>query len=1841
MSKNIEHQQLKLEARKKIRNIENDIKSEKMEMQSLIDQGRLITVPSPPANEQAPSQAAGKQEQKTQIPSKPEKLYVIKVEPQRPAPRTIAIEEKPPAKRVKLEAKTEKKIKIENGEGFDPTGSVPPPSTPTLGRPPKTKKAKELKAAQVSKVQNRKLPKCLEPKRRKTHWDYLLDEVKWMATDFYQERRWKKEAAKFFAEACCEELKRRKNLKIEEINWRKRNAAAVSEIVRQWWNSLGALSEYRNILMSKKNEEKKLNLRPLTPDTADDSCFEQTNHKSEIELLEEDAKTPLHMICDLDKLYPDVKVKRSDLPKIAEKDLREADQLKQRIQELQTIKNIEHNFRFDIELAHYQLQGIKWMINSRTLGLPCHLADEKGLAKRTQIIVYLQNSVGTSLLVVQNQDLFYWLAQLSHKCPDFKYCMHDGNVANVLSDVDLVITTYEIASKSEFLLSTRWNSLVFDNVPSSKDIDSRALATLKLISANHKVAVTHTKPTSNEANSNSNSLKNESIVSILLFPDCLVSSRQLGNFTFARSQANVPDKDRPRNTIYKTVKCAMKKRQKILYEDMLIQSKEDLDSQDLDRVMSAVKRLLRVCNHADFRKLPKTKQVQINRETSCKPVHSLLSQLCFVKSSRGIFESEPANLLNRNSRVEKSRLKELKSEIMKEPMEKADDKNQQQKTEIKEEKTIKSEPEDEFQIESDKPEPKIFFPNNDFSGQNSIYEDTISSCRIKFNEHSSSRRGALEFSNRLKNRKRSPWALSSTLKGISSVVSNVPVKYRRVELYPRIFVNNETPNKLLAYENAKMQFFCSTKLENLAIMMERHQKLIKKADNAEKKRPMKTMICVRSEESADLVRSFFLLKLKVESVYISPHATKEEKNRLIHQFNFSKTMKLLLFNTRAGHLPLPPIGIENIYFYEDEILPAARQIFDEDTVWRINPKMVIRMVAKDTVEERICTFSPKIYGQTIQGVHALLTSVVPIDMNPLKDRRRASALPWQLKLCNKEELSIAEKLMNLPPTEEEDDEENMETDADCLSLSETIFSDDEDQILSELTSIEKFALRQIDYDNNLSSRKTESVVSPAPNLNSFFDPLESVNFKEDDLFISSEFLEATLVDRKQELIPVWAPPTPPRESTMDSSYGNVNNINAVHYRTELWESAYESKPMALSVSKTRPILSPLPKAEHELPLSFFHRNTKAIMNHRKQLKNEPKTQHVQTQFSNHPWLIDHELTLAMAVEDFCRNSNVPVNWEEVASIINTYSSSYHSPSSAKQHYENEIIPREEGKPAIVPGQKVPKVSKKAQLLGSDRKAGQKMRSKTAQMYLQDNNSSMSKHFKTIFNDLLDVTIKKDERHRDINQVILKPIPKLERTREDKDGNYPDKEGHRSIIKGYGINPDACLTPLEIIKKYKHRGLPQELNNARAGVHPLATPMGTPRTPSSPSSNRPIKNQWHPPGTQPQQMPSHVQVRQKQPNARKRPGSESMGGPGQKIFYQGGMQQVQRYTSPQEVHPRKVNSPRPGHHVQHRAQVPPNQQFVIQNGKPIQINTGSSGIQIQSPVNQHPIKTEYVPQVAISGANQGIQLVKTVVNPKQEPPDSHEQGQNQSVVISTVEQQVNDQPQMIYVQSNEGNKITLKPLASHQGRQIIQIPQPNAQYISINQHGKVIGSQGGPPKLYIKNSGASGTPHQVVLQPDGSQQLVIPSNMIPQQRLLVQTSTGNIIPQGNKIFIQQTGNINQPIILNQGQQIITNNGQILTLQPQQGKGGRMFVTQQPQQRVMVQQAPRGGNARANQPQQVMMANSSKNIVQVQQQPIQQSIINPIGGQTIQTTIQPNQPALPASAETNVRPINQRN
>lgn len=46
--------------------------------------------------------------------------------------------------------------------------------------------------------------RCPEPHRLTTHWDVLLGQMKWMRTDFREERKWKEAGAKYLAEACTQ-----------------------------------------------------------------------------------------------------------------------------------------------------------------------------------------------------------------------------------------------------------------------------------------------------------------------------------------------------------------------------------------------------------------------------------------------------------------------------------------------------------------------------------------------------------------------------------------------------------------------------------------------------------------------------------------------------------------------------------------------------------------------------------------------------------------------------------------------------------------------------------------------------------------------------------------------------------------------------------------------------------------------------------------------------------------------------------------------------------------------------------------------------------------------------------------------------------------------------------------------------------------------------------------------------------------------------------------------------------------------------------------------------------------------------------------------------------------------------------------------------------------------------------------------------------------------------------------------------------------------------------------------------------------------------------------------------
>lgn len=95
-----------------------------------------------------------------------------------------------------------------------------------------------------------RLPKQPEAQRNKTHWDYLLDEAVWLATDFREERKWKMQMAKrvskmvmqYHVQKAQREARAKRDVQIRLV----RIANGVAREVRKFWAQIGELADFRS-----------------------------------------------------------------------------------------------------------------------------------------------------------------------------------------------------------------------------------------------------------------------------------------------------------------------------------------------------------------------------------------------------------------------------------------------------------------------------------------------------------------------------------------------------------------------------------------------------------------------------------------------------------------------------------------------------------------------------------------------------------------------------------------------------------------------------------------------------------------------------------------------------------------------------------------------------------------------------------------------------------------------------------------------------------------------------------------------------------------------------------------------------------------------------------------------------------------------------------------------------------------------------------------------------------------------------------------------------------------------------------------------------------------------------------------------------------------------------------------------------------------------------------------------------------------------------------------------------------------------------------------------------------
>ncbi|KAM8794726.1 LOW QUALITY PROTEIN: helicase SRCAP-like [Eudromia elegans] len=111
----------------------------------------------------------------------------------------------------------------------------------------------------------KRLPKVAEPARAKAHWDYLCEEVQWLAADFAQERRWKRGVARRVVRMVLrhheEQRQREERARREEQAKLRRVAAAIARDVRHFWSSVEKVVQFKQQARLEAQRKKALDLQ--------------------------------------------------------------------------------------------------------------------------------------------------------------------------------------------------------------------------------------------------------------------------------------------------------------------------------------------------------------------------------------------------------------------------------------------------------------------------------------------------------------------------------------------------------------------------------------------------------------------------------------------------------------------------------------------------------------------------------------------------------------------------------------------------------------------------------------------------------------------------------------------------------------------------------------------------------------------------------------------------------------------------------------------------------------------------------------------------------------------------------------------------------------------------------------------------------------------------------------------------------------------------------------------------------------------------------------------------------------------------------------------------------------------------------------------------------------------------------------------------------------------------------------------------------------------------------------------------------------------------------------------
>lgn len=164
-------------------------------------------------------------------------------------------------------------------------------------------------------------------------------------------------------------------------------------------------------------------------------------------------------------------------------------------------------------LRPYQQSGVSWLRFLTKLGLGACLADDMGLGKTVQVIALLlllkhertESAALPSLLVLPASLLANWKAELERFAPALAVRLAHPALAGAeawkkavtgprsfLAGADVVLTSYGMLSRQEWLSQAEWWLVVLDEAQAIKNPAARQARTVKQLKAQARIALTGT-----------------------------------------------------------------------------------------------------------------------------------------------------------------------------------------------------------------------------------------------------------------------------------------------------------------------------------------------------------------------------------------------------------------------------------------------------------------------------------------------------------------------------------------------------------------------------------------------------------------------------------------------------------------------------------------------------------------------------------------------------------------------------------------------------------------------------------------------------------------------------------------------------------------------------------------------------------------------------------------------------------------------------------------------------------------------------------------------------------------------------------------------------------------------------------------------------------------------------------------------------------------------------------------------------------------------------------------------------------------------------------------------------